>query len=298
MLEKLENLMSQYIKSLENQNAYELFTQIPSGKRLRAKLIFKIANFSEESLKLAAIVELIHAASLLHDDVIDEANSRRGVESINAKFGNKTAIMLGDILYAKGFFELATISKDIAQIISNAVCELSIGELIDVNISESFNENEELYFEMIYKKTASLIEASAKAAANLSSKDEAKFAKYGKNLGIAFQIIDDILDITQDSKTLGKPNLNDFKEGKTTLPYIYLHQSINEQDKEKLKSMFKKDLNKDEQSWIKAKFDETGSLKKAKNLALNLGKEALETIKDEKNEELENIIKTMIKREF
>lgn len=298
MLEKLENSMSDYIKSLGNDYAYELFTKVPSGKRLRAKLIFKIANFNEKSLKLAAIVELIHAASLLHDDVIDESDTRRGVASINAKFGNKTAIMLGDILYAKGFFELASISKDVSQIISNAVCELSIGELLDVKMGESFNENEELYFDMIYKKTASLIEASAKAAANLSLKNEAKFAKYGKNLGLAFQIIDDILDITQDSKTLGKPNLSDFKEGKTTLPYIYLYHNLELNDKAKLKSMFKKDLNEDEQSWIKAKLNETSSLQKAKNLALNLGQESLNLIKDENNEELESIIKTMIKRDF
>lgn len=298
MLEKLENSMSDYIKSLGNDYAYKLFTKVPSGKRLRAKLIFKIANFNKKSLKLAAIVELIHAASLLHDDVIDESDTRRGVASINAKFGNKTAIMLGDILYAKGFFELASISKDVSQIISNAVCELSIGELLDVKMGESFNENEELYFDMIYKKTASLIEASAKAAANLSLKNEAKFAKYGKNLGLAFQIIDDILDITQDSKTLGKPNLSDFKEGKTTLPYIYLYHNLELNDKAKLKSMFKKDLNEDEQSWIKAKLNETSSLQKAKNLALNLGQEALNLIKDENNEELESIIKTMIKRDF
>lgn len=105
MLEKVENLMVEMVASLGDAHSVDLLHRVPKGKRLRAKLILKIAGVSEASLKLAAIVELIHAASLLHDDVIDDAFTRRGESSINALFGNKTAIMLGDILYSKGFSE-------------------------------------------------------------------------------------------------------------------------------------------------------------------------------------------------
>lgn len=106
MLEKVESLMLAQVASLESARSVELFHKVPKGKRLRAKLILKIAGASADALKLASIVELIHAASLLHDDVIDDANTRRGQSSINAEFGDKTAIMLGDILYSKGFSEL------------------------------------------------------------------------------------------------------------------------------------------------------------------------------------------------
>ena len=218
MLEHVEKLMLEMVTSLGDSRSVELFHRVPKGKRLRAKLILKIAGVSDASLKLAAIVELIHAASLLHDDVIDDAFTRRGEDSINALFGNKTAIMLGDILYSKGFSELTFMPQNVAYSISHAVALLSVGELLDVELSNTFNDSEERYFDMIYKKTASLIEASAKSAALLAGKASEKYALYGKNLGLAFQIVDDILDITQSSETLGKPSLNDFKEGKTKTP--------------------------------------------------------------------------------
>ncbi|MDD3343951.1 MAG: polyprenyl synthetase family protein, partial [Sulfurospirillaceae bacterium] len=212
MLETIETIMTNIVASLGDARSVELFKKVPKGKRLRAKLILKIAGNSPEALKLAAIVELIHAASLLHDDVIDEANTRRGERSVNAEYGDKTAIMLGDILYSKGFSELTSLPNDVAYTISNAVALLSVGELLDVELASSFNTNLETYFDMIYKKTASLIEASAKSAALLVGKQSEIYALYGRNLGLAFQIIDDVLDITQSSETLGKPSLNDFKE--------------------------------------------------------------------------------------
>ena len=114
MLAKVEMLMLEMVASLGDARSVELFHKVPKGKRLRAKLILKIAGPSEEALKLAAIVELIHAASLLHDDVIDDAFTRRGEASINATYGNKTAIMLGDILYSKGFSVLTYMPHDVA----------------------------------------------------------------------------------------------------------------------------------------------------------------------------------------
>lgn len=298
MLGKVENLMVEMVASLGDSRSVELFHRVPKGKRLRAKLILKIAGVNDNSLKLAAIVELIHAASLLHDDVIDDAFTRRGEESINALFGNKTAIMLGDILYSKGFSELTFMPNDVAYSISNAVALLSVGELLDVELSQTFNDSEACYFDMIYKKTASLIEASAKAAALLAGKNGDIYALYGKNLGLAFQIIDDILDITQSSETLGKPSLNDFKEGKTTLPYLYMYRKLSHDDQSKLLSFFQQELDETQKVWIKTKMHETKALEDAVIYARRLGMEALEVIEKEEDVGLSTIIKEMIERNF
>jgi len=298
MLEQVEILMKQHIESIGDSRSLELYNKVPKGKRLRAKLILKIANASQDALLLASIVELIHAASLLHDDVIDEADTRRGLTSINHEFGNMTAIMLGDILYSKGFTELTNLPSEVAQNVANAVTKLSVGELLDVQLASEFNANQDIYFDMIYKKTASLIESSAFSAAYLAKKDTRKYALYGKNLGLAFQIIDDVLDITSSSEVLGKPALNDFREGKTTLPYIYMYEKLNDEDKNKLISFFGKDLDEQESSWIRMKFEETGAVKEAVKYAQKLGYEALEGIQDENMPDLEKIIKEMIVRAF
>ena len=290
--------MLEMVASLGDTRSVELFHRVPKGKRLRAKLILKIAGVSEASLKLAAIVELIHAASLLHDDVIDDAFTRRGESSINALFGNKTAIMLGDILYSKGFSELTFMPSDVAYSISHAVALLSVGELLDVELSNSFNDSEERYFDMIYKKTASLIEASAKAAALLTGKNGDIYGLYGKNLGLAFQIIDDILDITQSSETLGKPSLNDFKEGKTTLPYLYMYRKLSSTDQTKLLSLFQQELDDAQKVWIKTKMNETNALEDSIAYARKLGFEALDVISKEEDVGLSSIIKEMIERNF
>ena len=297
MIEKVEELMRSYVKELDDYSLV-LYDKLPAGKRLRAKLILKIADESSESIKLAAIVELIHAASLLHDDVIDDATTRRGIDSINAIYGNKSAIMLGDILYSKGFSQLTSFDEGIAKSISDAVTMLSVGELLDVELSKAFAPDESAYFDMIYKKTAVLIEASAKSAALLEKKDSDAYALYGKNLGMAFQIIDDVLDITQDSQTLGKPALHDFQEGKTTLPYIYLYQELSDEDRVILKSFYKKTLNDDEAKWIKSKMSEHGVVTKSIKLAQKLGYEALKSIQSDKNQALEEVIKNMIERSF
>jgi octaprenyl-diphosphate synthase len=298
LLEQVEALMKKHIESIGDSKSLELYEKVPKGKRLRAKLILKIAGETDNAVVLASIVELIHAASLLHDDVIDEADTRRGVISINHQFGNMTAIMLGDILYSKGFTKLTYLPNEVARNVADAVTKLSVGELLDVELAATFNPNQDLYFDMIYKKTASLIEASAFSAAFLADKDTKKYALYGKNLGLAFQIIDDVLDITSSSEVLGKPALNDFREGKTTLPYLYMYEKLDNSDKEKLLSYFAKDLNEEQSSWIKMKFEETGAVKESIKYAQELGYEALRAIEDENMPDLEKIIKEMIVRDF
>jgi octaprenyl-diphosphate synthase len=295
-LSLVKNQIKQFVQECNDAKSLALLDLLATGKMLRSKLILKIAGINEEAIKLCAIVEMIHAASLLHDDVIDEAHTRRGKPSVNALFDNKTAIMFGDILYSKAFTELSQMDKRIAYTVSNAVTLLSIGEMLDVDLTQKFNSNYELYLDMIYKKTASLIEASARAAAILASKDEEKYALYGKNLGLAFQMIDDILDITQDSSTLGKPAMLDFVEGKVTIPYLFLHQRID--DKQKLESMYKKSLNQEEIAWIKEQMNTTNALQDAILQAKALGNEAIDALKDENTLELVMIMKAMIEREF
>jgi len=297
-MEKIDLIMKNFIAELGYEPANEMFARINSGKKLRSKLLLKIAGESEQSLKICAIIELIHLASLLHDDVIDDADTRRGSPSINASFGTKNAVMLGDILYSKGFYELSKFPHEMAGEISGAVSKLSVGEMMDVDLSAKFNEDKSAYETMIYYKTAVLIEAAAAVGAMLAGLDARNFKIYGKNLGLAFQIIDDILDVTQDAATLGKPNFSDFKEGKTTLPYIYLYESLNESDKEKLKSLFKKDLSEAEQGWVRAKMNETGAIKKSIEAAKNLGEQAIKSVEKFNVDGLESIVKSMIDREF
>ena len=298
MLSAVERKIEQFIAELNDKDVSALYTKLPQGKRLRAKLILKIAGSSLAVVKTAAIVEMIHAASLLHDDVIDDAYTRRSQPSLNALYGNKTAIMLGDILYSKGFLELNNISSDVAKMVSNAVVQLSLGELKDVSLSKTFNTDKAIYLEMIYQKTASLMEACAGAAALLAGKDKDAYMTYGRNLGIAFQMIDDLLDITMDAKTLGKPALHDFVEGKTTLPYIYLYEALNDADKMKLKALHGKALSKGEQQWIKMMMQNTGVIQKSYNEAKVLIEEAIALMNERGESALSSIATAMIERDF
>jgi len=293
-MQRVESEIARLIKEIDYDEVTRLFEMLLGGKRLRAKLILKIAPNHEKAPLLAAIVELIHAASLLHDDVIDEAVLRRGVASVNATDGSKTAVMLGDILYSKAFTELVEFDKDVAKIVSASVTALSKGEMKDVKMAEEFNADEDKYLDMLYLKTATLIEAAAEASAILASKDSSKYKIYGRNLGLSFQIIDDILDITADEKTLGKPSMNDFVEGKCTLPYIHLYKSLDENDKLRLKKSHAKNIDESESAWIKQMMTEHNSIEISFKLAVELSNEAMQAVKDDK--ELVEILHTMIKR--
>lgn len=291
----VDKILYELIKDCGYQRALDMFENISSGKKLRSKLILKIAGENQISLKLCAVIELIHLASLLHDDVIDDSTIRRGKPSINALFGSKNAIMLGDILYSKGFYEIVSLNPQIAKIISKAVLDLSIGEMMDVDLGSKFSPNLDEYLKMIELKTAVLIEAAARSAAIIAKLDESAYSIYGKNLGLAFQIVDDILDIVSDENKLGKPAFNDYKEGKTTLPYILLYNALSADDKEILKGLWGKDLDDKEIRWIKDKFSEFNIVEKSKEFAKELGYKAISSVSDES---LREIVSSMIDREF
>lgn len=294
MLEKVEALIKQLVNEVDYPRAEELFAKLSGGKRLRARLILTIAPDAPKAPLLGAIVELIHAASLLHDDVIDEAGVRRGVASVNATHGSKIAIMLGDILYSKAFSELTSFDPSIARAVAESVTRLSVGEMMDVEMAENFNTDRDLYLKMLYLKTATLIEAASFGAAVLAGKDATAHATYGKNLGLAFQIVDDILDITSDEATLGKPSLNDFTEGKTTLPYIDLYDSLPAEEKSRLKNAHAQVLSEDDKNWIRTKMDECGAIENSYIYARKLCDEAIAAVTDDMP--LRAIIETVIQR--
>ncbi len=330
MQDQIDLIMKSFIADCGYEPASEMFDRLSPGKKLRSKLLLNIAQKDEKSLRLCAIIELIQAASLLHDDVIDESSVRRGKPSINATYGSKNAVMLGDILYSKAYFELSKFESRIAAALSGAVTKLAVGELMDVSLSNDFNDDASKYLQMIYLKTSALIEEVARCGVFLkfggaenrgeisdmsgakneveisnAAKDHdkissasVKFGEYGKNLGLAFQIIDDILDVTQSSEALGKPSLSDFAEGKTTLPYIYLYENLNDSERQKLRSFFKKQLCQSEISWIKAKLSEHGIIERCINEARAYGQKALEAVAEFKNDKLEQIVRDMIDREF
>lgn len=310
-LESVQKLLNRYFDSIDCE-AFGRFRQdFTLGKMLRSKLLLAIAPNNADSIKLCAIIELVHFASLLHDDVIDSASLRRGVQSINAKYGDKNAIMLGDILYSKAFYEVALMGGEFSTIISNAVFELSLGELDDVFLSQSLNLDSAKYITMISRKTASLIEAAAICGGILlndfsgilssdSIKKSHKIQKYqiyGQSLGIAFQIIDDLLDVTQSDSTLGKESFSDFKEGKTTLPYIYLYEKLDENDRAILRSYFKLSLNAEQKRWITEQLTKHNIIKQVQNLAKDYGNRALSVL-DSNDDNLRQIIVDMIDREF
>lgn len=294
-LQKINARMQEMVKDLSYERASKMFASLNSGKMLRSKLVLKIAGHSDRAIDLCAIIELIHLASLLHDDVIDDAMLRRAKPSINAQYGTKNAIMLGDILYSRGFMQLANFNPNIIIAISGAVCKLSVGELMDVDLSQNFNDNLQKYLQMIEYKTAALIQAASSSAAMLAGLDDKPYEIYGKNLGLAFQIIDDILDITGDEKSLGKPAMNDYKEGKTTLVYILLYQKLENADKIKLKSLFKKELSPDELAWLKDKISKYNIINECKKIAHQYSQLAIQATP---NTELSSIAADMINRSF
>ncbi|VAY86295.1 Octaprenyl diphosphate synthase / Dimethylallyltransferase / (2E,6E)-farnesyl diphosphate synthase / Geranylgeranyl pyrophosphate synthetase [hydrothermal vent metagenome] len=287
----VEEKINLYLQEIDNVNIIDIINKIQKGKMLRSQLILNIAPNNSKSIDLCAIVELIHLASLLHDDVIDESSTRRGNPSINYLYDNKTAIMLGDILYSLAFSKLVNFDTVIAQSISKAVMTISIGEFLDVELSNIVNEDEDKYMDMLYKKTSALIEACSFSAAYLANKDTIKFKTYGKYLGISFQLVDDLLDITQDEATLGKSCMNDFKEGKVTIPYIILLKCLSEQKANKLKSMHKKNLSKENLAWLKQEFKIHNIVEKSLLYIDTYAQKAKDVLDDED----ENLKKTLLK---
>lgn len=201
-----------------------------NGKRLRPVLLLNICKMlgkvKREACYLAAAVELVHTASLIHDDIIDEADIRRGVPSINRKWGSKVAVLVGDLLVAKAAkLVLKWGNRKILSLIADAVEKMSKGEALELALRGKKDITEREYLRVIYLKTASLFATAARIGAivgGANKEQERLLYLYGKNIGLAFQITDDILNITSDEEVMGKPTVSDIKGGNMTLPYILL----------------------------------------------------------------------------
>lgn len=214
------------------------------GKRVRPTLVFLSAaicgEVSRRTYIAAALVELLHTATLVHDDVVDEADKRRGVPSINAVWKNKVAVLVGDYLLSRGLLIAVENEEfDFLRITSTSVRRMSEGELLQIQKSRQKTLDEETYFKIISDKTASLISTCCEiGAVSTSDSPEKRIAlrDYGELVGVAFQIQDDILDYTSRSSIVGKPIGNDIKEKKITLPLIYACENV---DKSEARSIIK-----------------------------------------------------------
>lgn len=203
------------------------------GKRLRPALYFLCAKSGSaeppEMLAVATALELIHMATLVHDDVIDEAATRRGLPTANSKWGNQAAVLTGDYLFAKAFSLVAENgTPQMLKILTDIVCSMSEGEILQLKSVFDPDQSEADYQLRIGKKTAEFLAASCKLggmSAGFSEPDVEALQQYGHSLGMAFQLTDDILDITQSSDTLGKPSGNDLRQGILTAPILYALQS-------------------------------------------------------------------------
>jgi all-trans-nonaprenyl-diphosphate synthase len=202
------------------------------GKRVRPAIVLLIAratmpgeDITPRHRRLAEITEMIHTASLVHDDVLDTAETRRGIPTVHDRFGNRVAVLAGDFLFAQSSWYLANLDNlTVVKLLSQVIMDLAEGEIQQSLSSFDVELSIESYLEKSYFKTASLLANSAKAAAILSDLSEAQCEKmyaYGRHLGLAFQIVDDILDFTASAETLGKPAGSDLASGNLTAPTIY-----------------------------------------------------------------------------
>jgi geranylgeranyl pyrophosphate synthase len=202
------------------------------GKRLRTAITLLSAKFNnyrfEKLLLLSVAFEMVHLATLIHDDIVDEANTRRGKPTVNALWGNKIAILLGDYYFAKTAGLIADIEDSrIDHLFSDTVATVCEGTILEMTTTGRIDLTVESYYEKIKYKTGCLIAACSKGGAILSQASDEEIEllyNYGMNLGIAFQVIDDILDYTEDQSTIGKPAGNDLRQGMITLPLIYALQ--------------------------------------------------------------------------
>lgn len=214
------------------------------GKRLRPLIVLLAARAfgydGEQHVRAAAIIEFIHTATLLHDDVVDSSSRRRGKESANTVFGNQASVLVGDFLYSRAFQMMVDIGRmRVMQILADATNTIAAGEVLQLMNVHDPDTTEDAYRQVIYRKTARLFEAGAQIAAVLAERseaDEAALIEYGRNLGMAFQLVDDALDFNASPDELGKNLGDDLAEGKATLPLIYAMQHGSDPERELIRN--------------------------------------------------------------
>ena len=252
--ERIKTQLKSKVELVEEMSAYHLNT---GGKRLRALLTLgsaKLCGYLKggRDINLAACIELIHAATLMHDDVIDNGEIRRGKKTLNFVWGNQSSILVGDYLLSRCFEMMVEDGNlEILRLLSSTSAQIAQGEILQLQHKGEIDMLEETYFKIILAKTGKLFAAATKVGAILGNKNnkiKEALEFYGKNLGLTFQIADDTLDYNSELNLFGKKIGNDFYEGKITLPIILLYQKANDAEKIKIKEFFTK-KNRDEKNF-------------------------------------------------
>ena len=307
--EKIKSKLSSDVELVQKMTEYHIKT---GGKRLRALLTLgsaKLCGYSRGSrdINLAACVELIHSATLMHDDVIDEGTVRRGKETLNKIWNNQSSVLIGDYLLSRCFEMMVEDGNlEVLKLLSSTSSKIAQGEVLQLQHKGEVDMLEETYLKIISAKTAELFAAATKVGAILSdvdNKEKDALEFYGRNLGLTFQIADDTLDYNSELKLFGKTIGQDFFEGKITLPIILLFQKLDLAEKEKLNKIFNKKIRS------KDDFDITISLiKKYKIIEecyqkaqhyINLASNSLTVFKDSKEKEiLKNLTSFSLARNF
>ena len=272
------------------------------GKQMRPMFVFLSAKLfgalNEKTYRAASMIELLHTATLVHDDVIDEAYLRRGFFSINALWKNKIAVLVGDFLLSKGLL-LAVKNKefDLLEIMSEAVQDMSEGELLQIEKARKLDITEDIYFNIIRQKTATLIAACCASGANSVSQNKVVIKKmrlFGEKAGIAFQIKDDLFDYNQ-SLSIGKPTAIDIREQKMTLPLIYTINSVNNQLKKYIINIVKNHYkDEDKVAEVIQLVKENGGLEYAKKRMREYHKEAVDILNDFEKNEANNSLRLLL----
>jgi octaprenyl-diphosphate synthase len=246
--EKIKSKLISDVELVQKMTDYHLNT---GGKRLRALLTLgsaKLCGYSKgtRDVNLAACVELIHSATLMHDDVIDNGSLRRGKKTLNKIWDNHSSVLIGDYLLSRCFEMMVEDGNlEVLKLLSSTSSKIAQGEVLQLQHQGEVDMLEETYLKIISAKTAELFAAATKVGAILSNtenKEKKALEFYGRNLGLTFQIADDTLDYNSEVKLFGKKIGQDFYEGKITLPIILLFQKAKDQEKEKLKNIFSRDM--------------------------------------------------------
>jgi len=272
------------------------------GKQMRPMFVFLTAQLfgevNDKSYRAASLIELLHTATLVHDDVVDEANLRRGFFSVNALWKNKIAVLVGDFLLSKGLLlSVENEDYDLLKIVSSAVKDMSEGELLQIEKARKLDIEESVYFDIIRKKTAVLISSCCACGASSMNQNKEIIKKlylFGEKVGIAFQIKDDLFDYTQSS-FIGKPTGIDIREQKMTLPLIYTLNNVDKKTKNGIINTVKNDhKNVKKVSDLIELVKNTGGLKYASEIMKNYQKEALTILSEFPDSDAKNSLELLV----
>ena len=307
--EKIKTKLNSNVELVQKMTNYHIKT---GGKRLRALLTLgsaKLCGYSKggRDINLAACIELIHSATLMHDDVIDLSEIRRGKKTTNSIWGNQSSILVGDYLLSRCFEMMVEDGNlEILKLLSSTSSKIAQGEILQLQHKGEIDMLEETYLQIINAKTAALFSAATKVGAILAkkkSKEKEALEFYGKNLGITFQIADDTLDYNSELKIFGKKIGNDFYEGKITLPVILLFQEVNKIEKKNLTDIFNKNIKSENNLKFTLELISKYKIidrcyKKAEHF-INLASNSLSLLEDTKEKKiLENLTSFSLERNF